>query len=76
MYEINFPEHWKIARFGEIVTFTKKSRGLQYSKYDEIPFVPMELIPIARLSSEEFILKTNDELKSGTYFEPGRHPTF
>ncbi|MYK17604.1 hypothetical protein F4055_05455 [Candidatus Poribacteria bacterium] len=71
MNSINFPEHWKIARFGDVTTFTKKPRSLQYSKYDEIPFVPMELIPIAKLSSEEFIPKTNDELKNGTYFEPG-----
>jgi hypothetical protein len=35
------------------------------------PVVPMELIPIAKLFSKEFILKTNDQLKSGTYFEPG-----
>ena len=71
MYEMNLPEHWKVTTLGEIATFTKKPRDLQYSKYDEIPFIPMELIPIAKLSSKQFILKTNDELKSGTYFEPG-----
>ena len=65
------PESWKAIQFGEAVTFTKKPRDLRYSEYNEIPFVPMELIPIAKLSSEEFLLKTNDELKSGTYFEPG-----
>ncbi len=64
------PESWNIIQFGEAVIFTKKPRDLRYSEYDKIPFVPMELIPIAKLSSEEFILKTNDELKSGTYFEP------
>ena len=58
-------------RFGDITAFTKKPRDLRYSEYNEIPFVPMELIPIAKLFSQEFILKTNDELKSGTYFEPG-----
>ena len=71
MNEISLPAHWKMVRFGDVTTFTKKPRDLQYSEYNEIPFVPMELIPIAKLSSEEFILKTNDELKSGTYFEPG-----
>ena len=71
MNEINLPEHWKVVRFGDITTFTKKPRDLRYSEYSEIPFVPMELIPIAKLSSEEFLLKTNNELKSGTYFEPG-----
>ncbi len=68
---IEILESWKTIRFGEAVTFTKKPRDLRYSEYNKIPFVPMELIPIAKLSSEEFILKTNDELKSGTYFEPG-----
>ena len=68
---VNFPEHWKLVRFGEIVTFTKKPRDLRYSEYDEIPFVPMDLVPIAKLFSEKFILKMNDELSSGTYFEQG-----
>ncbi len=71
MYEMNLPKHWKVTTLGKIATFTKKPRGLQYSKYDKIPFIPMELIPIAKLFSEKFILKTNNELKSGTYFELG-----
>ena len=58
-------------RFGDITAFTKKPRDLRYSEYNEIPFVPMESIPTAKLFSEEFILKTNDKIKSGTYFEPG-----
>lgn len=65
------PESWETTRLAEAATFTKKPRDLRCAKYNEIPFVPMELIPIAKLFSEEFILKTNDELKSGTYFEPG-----
>ena len=71
MNVVNFPEHWKLVRFGEVVTFTKKPRDLRYSEYNEVPFVPMNLIPVAKLFSEEFTLKTNDELSSGTYFEPG-----
>ena len=71
MSMVNFPEHWRMARFGEVATFTKKPRDLHYSEYDEVPFVPMDLIPIAELFSEKFTLKTNDELSSGTYFEPG-----
>ncbi len=65
------PESWETKFLGEVVTFTKKPRDLRYSEYNEIPFVPMELIPIAKLFSEEFMLKTNDQLKSGTYFETG-----
>ena len=65
------PESWETTRLAEIVIFTKKPRDLRYSEYDKIPFAPMELIPIAKLFSKEFILRTNDELKSGTYFESG-----
>lgn len=64
------PESWEVVRLEEVATLTKKPRDLRYSEYNEIPFVPMELIPIAKLFSNEFLLKTNDELKSGTYFEP------
>ena len=71
MNQMSLPEHWKVITLGDTATFTKKPRYLRYSEYDEIPFIPMELIPVAKLSSAEFILKTNNELKSGTYFEPG-----
>lgn len=71
MNPMDLPLNWRIVRFEEIATFTKKPRGLQYSEYDEVPFVPMKLIPIAKLYSKEFILKSTDELSSGTYFEPG-----
>ena len=65
------PESWEVIGLRKVAMFTKKPRDLRYSDYSEVPFVPMELIPIAKLFSQEFILKTNDELKSGTYFEPG-----
>ena len=65
------PESWETVDLGKAAVFTKKPRDLRYSDYSGVPFVPMELIPIAKLFSQEFILKTNDELKSGTYFEPG-----
>ena len=71
MSPMDLPLNWRIVRFEEIATFTKKPRGLQYSEYDEVPFVPMNLIPIAKLYSKEFNLKSTDELSSGTYFEPG-----
>ncbi len=68
---MDLPEHWQIVRFNEIAKFTKKPRDLRYSEYNEVPFVPMSLIPIATLYSKEFRLKPTDELSSGTYFEPG-----
>ncbi len=71
MNPMDLPPNWRIVRFEEVVTFTKKPRNLRYSEYNEVPFVPMNLIPIARLFSKEFRLKPTDEIGSGTYFEPG-----
>jgi len=71
MSPMDLPLNWRIVRFAEVTTFTKKPKGLRYSEYNEVPFVPMNLIPIAKLYSKEFNLKSTDELSSGTYFEPG-----
>ena len=67
----DLPLNWRIVKFEEVATFTKKPKGLRYSEYNEVPFVPMKLIPIATLFSKEFICKPSDTLGSGTYFEPG-----
>ena len=71
MNPMGLPEHWCRVKFGDVVTFTKKPKDLRYSEYNEVPFVPMNLIPIAKLYSKEFGLKPTGELSSGTYFEPG-----
>lgn len=71
MNPMGLPPNWQLVKFEEIVIFTKKPRDLRYSDYNEIPFVPMNLIPIATLFSKEFILKPSDKISSGTYFEPG-----
>ena len=71
MNPMDLPEYWQIVRFNEIAKFTKKPRDLRYSEYNEVPFVPMSLIPIATLYSKEFRLKPTNEISSGTYFEPG-----
>ena len=68
---MDLPLNWQIVRFEEIATFTKKPKDLRYSEYNEIPFVPMKLIPIATLFSKEFIRKPTNTLGSGTYFESG-----
>ena len=68
---MDLPPNWQMVRFEEVTTFTKKPKDLRYSEYNEIPFVPMKLIPIATLFSKEFIRKPTNTLGSGTYFEPG-----
>ena len=71
MNPMGLPLNWQTVKFGDVATFTKKPKDLRYSEYNEVPFVPMNLIPIATLFSKEFILKPSDTLSSGTYFEPG-----
>ena len=71
MNPMDLPLNWRIVRFEEVATFTKKPKGLRYSEYNEVPFVPMNLIPIATLFSTEFILKPTNKISSGTYFELG-----
>ena len=71
MNQKGLPLNWRIVRFKEVATFTKKPKDLRYSEYNEVPFVPMNLIPIATLFSKEFTRKSSDTLGSGTYFEPG-----
>ncbi len=65
------PESWGVVALENAFEFTKKPANIRYSDYERIPFVPMELIPQGSLIFNSFILKSNDELTSGTYFEPG-----
>ena len=71
MNPMDLPLNWQIVRFQEVVKFTKKPKDLRYSEYSEVPFVPMNLIPIATLFSDKFTLRPTNTLSSGTYFEPG-----
>ena len=65
------PQEWRIVQLGEALKFTKKPRELQYSNYEQIPFIPMELIPIGQMFFEQYILKDHNDISSGIYFEPG-----
>jgi type I restriction enzyme, S subunit len=65
------PAGWQTIRLGDAFPFTKKPRGLRYSDFERIPFVPMESVPIGGLSFSQFVLKTPADVSSGTYFEPG-----
>ncbi|OIQ61281.1 EcoKI restriction-modification system protein HsdS [Moorella thermoacetica] len=63
------PEHWEVVRLREVADFTKKPRGLNYS--GNIPFIPMELIPIGRVNIQKYIIKPSSEISSGVYCEQG-----
>lgn len=62
---------WTNVKWRDICQFTQKPRDRRYSDFENIPFVPMDFIPIGNLHFNQYILKSASEITSGTYFEPG-----
>lgn len=65
------PSDWELVEIGQKFTFTTKPKGLNFEDREIIPFAPMERIPSDRLYFSDFVLKTPQEISSGTYFEDG-----
>jgi type I restriction enzyme S subunit len=65
------PGEWQVRPVSEACTFTAKPRSLDLGDYEQLAFVPMDLIPTGRLHFSSFILKRPAEIASGTYFEEG-----
>lgn len=59
------------SKVGDIYEVTRKPRGLDTSSLAVIPFASMADIPQGGAYAPDFILKTQTEIKSGTYFERG-----
>lgn len=62
---------WKDITIGEATEFTSKPRGLVYSDLLEIPFVPMDLVPVVNTYVQNHVLKPGKDIRSGNYFEKG-----
>lgn len=70
--QFQFPKEWKLGRVAESFDFTSKPRGLDLSRNgDEVPFFPMDQIPLGRIHVSDFTPKPLPELGSGTYVENG-----
>jgi len=70
--EFQLPTDWKISSVADAFDFTSKPRGLDLSKNgDEIPFFPMDQIPLGRIHVSQFTPKPLSRLGSGTYVENG-----
>ena len=65
------PEGWRWMQIQDAFAFTRKPRELLISAYTQVPFVPMDLLPIGNVYFDQYVLKSQDELTSGTYFEAG-----
>jgi len=65
------PESWDVKRIDEVYAFTRKPRNRNFSKYRDVPFIPMDLIPDSGTEANSFIPKDFKDIPSGTYFENG-----
>ena len=65
------PESWDIVPMARAYDFTKKPKHINYSNFDSVAFIPMDLIPNDNPHLGKFINKKSSEISSGTYFEAG-----
>jgi len=65
------PTNWQIKPIEEVYRFTKKPKGLHIEDYSEIPFIPMELLPLGKIMATDWVMRETKNLGSGTYFENG-----
>ena len=65
------PIGWQIKAIEDVYHFTAKPKGLRVGDRLEIPFIPMELMPLRKTFVDTWIMKPTTELGSGTYFENG-----
>ena len=65
------PADWRVVPLREAYSFTKKPRGLTIPLDGAIPFLPMDAIPIGRVSISAFEERPSSKLTSGTYIENG-----
>ena len=63
------PESWKLTNIGEAYEFTTKPRGIDLSKYKELPFIPMELISENQRLLHKYEMRKS--FSSGTYVQKG-----
>ena len=68
---IDLPDDWQVKPIHEAYSFTKKPRGLSVAVAGFVPFLPMDTIPIGRISVSEFEERLGSTLSSGTYIENG-----
>lgn len=68
---LKIPIEWDYDRIGKHYDFTTKPKHFKYDDLEEIPFVPMEKIPIDRIFLETYDMRKSSEIASGTYFERG-----
>ncbi|MEA1949041.1 MAG: restriction endonuclease subunit S [Thermodesulfobacteriota bacterium] len=65
------PQLWESRSIESVYDFTKKPRGIVYSEYEQVPFIPMEMVPIDRPYINDNNIRNGRDIRSGNYFEKG-----
>src|SRR5919106_4014193 len=68
---LDLPSDWQIKPLREAYNFTKKPRGLALNGDGQVPFLPMDPIPIGRVFVTESETRSASSIGSGTYVENG-----
>jgi type I restriction enzyme, S subunit len=63
------PVDWDKKKIKECYSFTKKTSDIIFAPGSQIPFIPMELIPINRIYVTQYILKSINDFSNGTFFQ-------
>jgi len=62
---------WQKITIAEAVAFTSKPRRLDVKSIDQVPFVPMAVVPQGNTYIRDWMWKPGQEIRSGNYFEKG-----
>ena len=65
------PKDWEWHVLSEYYRTTKKPRTLSYAQQNDIPFVPMEAVPVNGKDIVRYENRDPSKIASGTYFEKG-----
>lgn len=65
------PVEWDVVRLSDVVTFSRKPRGLGLDGCEFIPFIPMELVPDDGVFIPSYEPRLPKDIRSGTYVEKG-----
>jgi type I restriction enzyme, S subunit len=65
------PVDWQTIAIQDAYQFTKKPKELRLRDFTEVPFIPMEFLPIGKIYADNWAMKPTKDLGSGTYFEDG-----
>jgi len=62
---------WRMMPLREAYRFTSKPRGMKTEKGTTVPFLPMDQIPIGRVTVSTYEERPAESITSGTYIENG-----